>query len=225
MAVIQEIRKLDLDNVPDAFRSQIEEQSTAVQDLVAIFTAGIKRYERSMGGRSEKSWFGSVPRKVQWALSAADDLDKFRQSLSAHLDMIKIAIQTMCLCSNDGREVNASRAIVSSGNDGRRAMLPERAQDPSFAKQGCEDFHGMEHLEVTAGSGLFQGLQDAEDIAQIIYRRLLSRSGGFPMATQGRAYTLPDMAHEDSVSGHTQMRHFASSISVAGGEPDFLRDH
>ena len=74
------IQRLDLSNVSDSFRRQIEEYSTHTQEFVKDFKETIVKYEKSMGKSSYRGFLTSAPKKIQWAFSAADDLDKFRQS-------------------------------------------------------------------------------------------------------------------------------------------------
>lgn len=97
LSVMDELQSLDLSNLPDSFRNKLDEYSTNVHEFINDFRKTIERYERSMGESSEHGSIRSAPRKVQWAFMAADDLGKFRQSLAAQLDLVKITIQTSIL--------------------------------------------------------------------------------------------------------------------------------
>ncbi|KAK9418619.1 putative Fungal N-terminal domain-containing protein [Seiridium unicorne] len=87
---MKELNSLDLSGIPGSFRAKIDQYSAQILDDVQGYRKTIERYEKSMGKSSERGWFSSAPRKVQWAFSAAQDLAAFRQSLSAQLDLVKI---------------------------------------------------------------------------------------------------------------------------------------
>ena len=95
--IIEEVRALDLSSMPEAFRARLEEHSTNVVDLVKDFRITIESYGKSMGKHSKRGQFASAPRKVQWALFAAQDLAIFRQGLAAQLDLVKVMIQISIL--------------------------------------------------------------------------------------------------------------------------------
>lgn len=97
LSVMAEVQSLDLSSVPASFRAKLGEYSTSVQKFVKEFRENIARYEKSMGETSERGLFRSAPRKVQWALMAAEDLALFRQSPAAQLDLVKIIIQSSIL--------------------------------------------------------------------------------------------------------------------------------
>ena len=97
LRVMDEMKQLDLSGVPERFRKSIEECSNDVCVFVQEFKATIGKYEKSMGKTSERGKVAGAPRKVQWAFAAAEDLSKFRQSLAAQLDIVKITIQTSIL--------------------------------------------------------------------------------------------------------------------------------
>lgn len=93
LSVMNELQSLNLTNVPESFRNKIDEYATKVQDFVVDFRKAIAQYEKSLGHSSERGFFRSAPRKVQWAFAAANDLEKFRRSLTAQLDLVKIVLQ------------------------------------------------------------------------------------------------------------------------------------
>jgi hypothetical protein len=64
-----------------------------VKSVVSDFKALIAHYERSMGEATKCGKVMSAPRKVQWALEAAEDLSKFQPRLSAQLQMVQIILQ------------------------------------------------------------------------------------------------------------------------------------
>jgi len=97
LAVMNELQSLNLSNVPQWFRNKIDEYSTNVKEFVEDFRKTIAQYEKSMGKTSERGFFTSAPRKIQWAFMAADDLGKFRQSLAAQVDLVKIVINMSIL--------------------------------------------------------------------------------------------------------------------------------
>ena len=97
LSVMNELQSLDLSNAPDSFRAKIEEYSTNVKEFIDEFRKSIAKYENAMGKDSDRGFLKSAPRKVQWAFMAADDLGKFRKSLAAQLDLVKIVISMSIL--------------------------------------------------------------------------------------------------------------------------------
>jgi hypothetical protein len=93
-AVMSDVQRLDLSHLPEDFRKQLQAHSKSVGEHVAKFKKHtIDKFERSMGEETKRGWFTGAPRKVQWAFGAADDLDKFRVSLGAWLQIIQMSIQ------------------------------------------------------------------------------------------------------------------------------------
>jgi hypothetical protein len=97
LSVLEEAQCLDLSKVSDSFRHKLAEHSTNISDFVKEFRKTIDRYEKSMSKSSQRGAFRSAPRKVQWAYTAADDLAKFRQSLSAEIGLVNFLIQSNIL--------------------------------------------------------------------------------------------------------------------------------
>ncbi|KAF3394513.1 hypothetical protein F1880_004808 [Penicillium rolfsii] len=97
LSLIEEIRNLDLSIVPESFRQKILDHSTNIQRLVEGFKKSIEQYERSMGTNSSRSSIRSAPRKVQWALLAAEDLETFRKGLGSYVQLIQLTISTSML--------------------------------------------------------------------------------------------------------------------------------
>lgn len=93
-AVMSDVQRLDLSYLPEDFRKQLEVHSKNVREHVAAFKKHtVDKFEKSMGEETKRGWFKGAPRKVQWAFGAADDLDKFRVSLGAWLQIIQMSIQ------------------------------------------------------------------------------------------------------------------------------------
>lgn len=65
MSVMNELQSLNLKNVPETFRTKINEYAIILQDFVVDFRKAIARYEKSIGNSSERGFFRSAPRKVQ----------------------------------------------------------------------------------------------------------------------------------------------------------------
>ncbi|EED21297.1 hypothetical protein TSTA_085280 [Talaromyces stipitatus ATCC 10500] len=61
-------------------------------EIVHDFKRTINKYEKAMGKSSQRGRAKSVPRKVQRAISAADGVNKFRQNLSAHVNLIHLTV-------------------------------------------------------------------------------------------------------------------------------------
>jgi hypothetical protein len=97
LSAMNELQSLELPDLPDSFRSKINEHSTNLEEFVKQFRKTIAQYENSIGQSSKRGLLRSAPRKVQWALMAAEDLSKFRQSLACQLDLVKITIQMSIL--------------------------------------------------------------------------------------------------------------------------------
>jgi hypothetical protein len=95
--VLNEIKSLDFRHVPDNFLQQLRQCSSDAENFARDFRKTIYRYEKSLGQQSNHGRLRSAPKRVQWALMAADDLDKFRQSLAAKLDLVKVLIQASIL--------------------------------------------------------------------------------------------------------------------------------
>lgn len=92
-SVLSEIQRLELSNAPDPFRQQLEKHLIDSQEFVQQFRDMIARYEKSMGKASTRGFVRSAPRKVQWSLTAAKELDNFRQRLSVQLQLVQLEIQ------------------------------------------------------------------------------------------------------------------------------------
>ncbi|KAK4560405.1 hypothetical protein LTR86_005601 [Recurvomyces mirabilis] len=93
LAVMDTLKRLDLSRMPANIKQQIHEQSNGLDGFVAEFKQGIHKYEKGLGEYSERGMVANVPRKLQWAFAAADDLDKFRQSMQAQVDMVMLLLQ------------------------------------------------------------------------------------------------------------------------------------
>ncbi|KAF2185574.1 hypothetical protein K469DRAFT_726693 [Zopfia rhizophila CBS 207.26] len=169
LAVMEDIKRLDLSNIPEPFCSKIKEYGSHTREFVTAFKQTIDQYEKSMGKTSQRGGVRSAPRKVKWAFDAADDLDKFRQSLSAQLHLVHITISTSILQTLPG--------TLSSQALGRRAH-------PAGRLQGHLDWNynpvdGLNFLNMV------------DDITDLVYERLLT-APSMPLASQRRIPTLPD---------------------------------
>jgi hypothetical protein len=91
--LMDEVAQLDSSRVSQSFRIRIEERLESTKSIVADFKTMIAHYEKSMGKSSKRNAAKSAPRKIQWALDAAEDLSKFQPRLSAQLHMVQIILQ------------------------------------------------------------------------------------------------------------------------------------
>ncbi|KAN0093540.1 hypothetical protein V8E51_016724 [Hyaloscypha variabilis] len=180
LSTMNEIQSLDLSNVPDSFRDKLTGYSTNVQEFINDFRKTINRYEKSMSENSERGFFRSSPRKIQWAFRAADDLAKFRQSLAAELDLVKIVIQTSIL------------SIVGSYNQPRPVLIGP-PQSLALSRRTYQSTHHMQYNldwnpNLMDEKNLFRRVDNLTDL---VYERLLSRPGILPLS-HGKINTLPD---------------------------------
>lgn len=97
LSLIKETQHLDLSIVTESFRQKIFENSTNMHRLVEKFKKSIEQYEKSMGKDSSRGSILSAPRKVQWALLAAEDLKTFRNGLGSYVQLAQLTIQTSML--------------------------------------------------------------------------------------------------------------------------------
>ncbi|KUL87842.1 hypothetical protein ZTR_03172 [Talaromyces verruculosus] len=237
LRVMDDVQRLDLSNVSDSFRSQIEEYSTHTQEFVKDFKKIIVKYEKSMGKASQRGFITSAPKKIQWAFRAADDLDKFRQSLSAQVNLVHITIS------------NAILSIVARSSQPQQLLLgPARSNALGTAiyrdrhKQGYLDwkYNMINSLDMH---------ERVDNITDLVYEHLLTRRPGLLLADHGRIYTLSDnvssptldtipdphtllsSGHSDEVPGldqqHVQLAHERTHSvqegSLAGELDEYLR--
>ena len=97
LSLIEEIRNLDLSIVPESFRRKLFDYSTNMQRLVERFKERIEQYEKSLGKNSSRGSIRSAPKKVQWALLAAEDLQIFRKGLGSYVQRLQLTISTSML--------------------------------------------------------------------------------------------------------------------------------
>lgn len=83
LSVMNELQSLDLKNVPESLQNKLNDYATTIHEFVGDFRTSIAQYEKSMGESSARGFLRSAPRKAQWAFMAADDLEKFKRSLTA----------------------------------------------------------------------------------------------------------------------------------------------
>ncbi|KAH8691163.1 hypothetical protein BGW36DRAFT_438671 [Talaromyces proteolyticus] len=178
---MDDVQHLDLSDVSESFRSQIKEYSTHSWEFVNYFKRAIDKYEKSMGKSSQRRFLTSAPRKVQWAFNAADDLEKFRQSLSAQLNLVHITISKSIL------------SIVARSNQSQQ-LLPGPARSNAFSREIYPASHKQGYLDwnyIQIDS--VDMLDRVDDITDLVYKSLLARSG-LSLTNHGRVHTLPDDA-------------------------------
>lgn len=71
----EETQHLDLSIVPESFRQKIFENSKNMQRRAEKLKKSIEQYEKSIGKDSSRGSIRSAPRKDQWALLAAENLN------------------------------------------------------------------------------------------------------------------------------------------------------
>lgn len=179
LMIMDDIQRLDLSNVSESFRNQIEEYSTHTREFVKDFKEAIVKYEKSMGKSSHRGFMTSAPRKVQWAFSAADDLDKFRQSLSAQVNLVHLTIS------------NAILSIVARSNEPQQFLL-EPARSSALTKAIYPDRHNQGYLNWNYNMASLDMLERVDNIADLVYERLLTKRSGLLLADHGKVHTLPD---------------------------------
>lgn len=91
--LMKDLERMDFSRVPQSLRARLGERMDGVKSVVSDFKALIAHYDKSMGETTKRGKFVSAPRKVQWALEAAEDLSKFQPRLSAELQMVQIILQ------------------------------------------------------------------------------------------------------------------------------------
>ncbi|EED12731.1 hypothetical protein TSTA_052530 [Talaromyces stipitatus ATCC 10500] len=180
LMVMDDVQRLDLSNVSDSFRSRIEEYSAHTQEFVKDFKRTIVKYEKSMGKSSHRGFITSAPKKVQWAFSAADDLEKFRQSLSSQVNLVQFTIS------------NAILSIVAKSNQPQQLLLGPARRD-ALSKAIYPDRHEQGYLDWNYNLiDSLDMLGRVNDITDLVYERLLTRRPGLLLADHGRIYTIPD---------------------------------
>lgn len=97
LSAASELNSLDLSRVPESFRERLTTSTTNFSSIIEQFRKTIKSYEKSLGEKSRGTRFFSAPKKVQWALLAAEDLLSVRQALTAQMSLIHLSIETSIL--------------------------------------------------------------------------------------------------------------------------------
>ncbi|KAJ6050220.1 uncharacterized protein N7446_005540 [Penicillium canescens] len=177
LSLIEETQHLDLSIVPESFRQKIFENSTNMQRLVETFKKSIEQYEKSMGKDSSRGSMRSAPRKVKWALLAAEDLKTFRNGLGSYVQLAQLTIQTSML------------AIIGS-----RSQLPPMTVSPSHnLLRNDGSFYSTSEVRyspiVPPFIGGYEHFRQVDDLTNIVYKRLLTRPA---IQLAGRVNTLPD---------------------------------
>ncbi|KAK3315961.1 hypothetical protein B0H66DRAFT_274210 [Apodospora peruviana] len=183
--VINELNRLDLSGIPEAFRGKMDEYSAEIVSIVGDYRKTVERYEKSMGASTDRGWLSSAPRKVQWALTAAQDLAAFRQSLSAQLDLVKLAIQASILqlvaAQANTQASSSALALTGMHHRGRAAQSPRLSL--SWDSNPMRDRLFYRRLDY---------------MTDLVYERLLTRSG-VPLADRGRVRRTPDHTDLDLI--------------------------
>ncbi|EMR66095.1 hypothetical protein UCREL1_6927 [Eutypa lata UCREL1] len=97
LSAASELNSLDLSQLPESFRERLIASTANFSSIIKQFRKTIESYERSLGEKSQRGTFFSAPKKVQWALLAAEDLASVRQALTAQVSLIHLAIETNLL--------------------------------------------------------------------------------------------------------------------------------
>jgi hypothetical protein len=95
--VLKEIQNLELSNASVAFADKLQEQSKHTKEFVTGFKKKIAKYEKALGENARKGMQTGTVRKVQWALMAAGDLDKFAQSLHLRIKSLEMFMASKTL--------------------------------------------------------------------------------------------------------------------------------
>ncbi|KAJ3545950.1 hypothetical protein NM208_g2243 [Fusarium decemcellulare] len=171
LAVVREVKALDFSGVPESFQAQMIQYSAELMEHVQDFRETVARYEKSMGETTKRGFFSSAPRKIQWAFSAAEDLDTFRKNLSAQIDLIKLVLQF---------------SIFSLVSNNQAQTLPrERGRALEFRKEKLLGWDSDPMYSVMFHRGV-------ENITELVYERLL-RKPALPIQYEaGRVHTLAD---------------------------------
>ncbi|QKX58594.1 uncharacterized protein TRUGW13939_05719 [Talaromyces rugulosus] len=177
--VMDDVKRLDLSEVPGSFRDEIEKYSTDTREFVNDFKRTICKYEKSMGKSSHRGFLTSAPKKVQWVFSAADDLEKFKRSLSAQVNLVHITIPKAILSI-----VAKPRQSQQLVQEPTRSNALSRGIYPASHRQG---YLGWNYNQID-GLDL---LGRVDEITDIVYEHFLARPR-LPLADHGRIYTLPD---------------------------------
>ncbi|KAJ5860728.1 uncharacterized protein N7529_008038 [Penicillium soppii] len=181
LSLIEEIEKLDLAIVPESFREKISENSTNIQRLVERFKKSIAQYEKSMGKDSSRGSIRSAPRKVQWALLAAEDLETFRKGLGSYVQLAQLTIQASMLAIIGNRPQSPSMAVSPSHNQLRN--------DGSFYSISQVRYSPIAPPFI----GGYESYRQVYDLTNIVYKRLLTRPA---IQLPGRVNTLPDDSND-----------------------------
>lgn len=212
LRVMDDVQRLDLSNVSDSFRSQIEEYSTHTQEFVKDFKEIIVKYEKSMGKASQRGFITSAPKKIQWAFRAADDLDKFRQSLSAQVNLVHITIS------------NAILSIVARSSQPQQLLLGP-ARSNALGTASYRDRHKQGYLDWKYNMINSLDMHERVDnITDIVYERLLTRRPGLLLADHGRIYTLSDNVSSPTLDTIPD-RHTLPSSGLSDEVPGLDQQH
>jgi hypothetical protein len=59
------------------------------------FLEKIKKYEKSLGGRTSGHTIRGVPMKIRWRLTQSDELEKFKAAINAHCSSLNMLLITV----------------------------------------------------------------------------------------------------------------------------------
>lgn len=96
-AALKEVQNLELSNVSTAFADQLKEHAEHTKELILDFKKKIAKYEKALGGDGKKGAASGTARKVQWAVMAAKDLDKWGQSLQLRIQVLELLMASRTL--------------------------------------------------------------------------------------------------------------------------------
>lgn len=179
LTVMDDVEHFDLSNLPSSSRSKIEENMTHSREFVNDFKQTIYKYEKAMGKNSRRGLLACAPRKIQWAISAADNLDKFRQSLSAQLSIVQLTISKSIL------------SIVAGSNQPQQ-LVPGTAHNNALRKMPYHSSRGQGYLDWDYNQiNTAEFLKRIDGIADLVYERIRARPG-LHLANHGRIHTLRD---------------------------------
>lgn len=183
LTVMEDVQQFDLSNLPSSSRSKIEEHMTHSQEFVNDFKQTIYKYEKAMGKNSRRRLLSGAPRKIQWAISAADNIDKFRQGLSAQLSIVQLTISKTIL------------SIVAGSNQPQQ-LVPGPAHNNALRKMPYNSCHKQKYLDWDYNQiNAPEFFNRIDYITKLVYERILARPPALHLANDGIIHTLPDDAN------------------------------
>ena len=96
-AALKEVQNLELSNVSTTFADQLRDHAEHTKELMLALKKKIVKYEKALGADAKKGAASGTARKVQWAVTAAKDLDKFGQSLQLRIQVLEMLMASRTL--------------------------------------------------------------------------------------------------------------------------------